>query len=650
VNEEKNLKPIQPEDLFELELLQGGCFSPDGKTVAYTVSFTDKEKDEDMAAIWLQSLETGEKRQLTAGTAYDSNPQWSPDGKQIAFRSTRGDKAQIYLTAVGGGEAMALTSMPQGVGNDLAWSPDGKSIAFNAGPAQPAFNPHLPYRITRAMYRLDGMGYVDNAVNDIYIIPATGGDPTQLTDDACHNFMPFWSPDSQEIAYHVILFPDSYRFFPALRVVNLAGEVREVVESWGFAHTAAWTPDGNRIVFVGNRNEVPFGTQDKLWIVDREGGEPECRTPTCPLDVGGELQPDIPIIGLQPPYVFVTGDGRFAYTRVQDGGAMHTYRIALTGDEFWEPVIAGEWRSAAPAGIDVNHLLFMTVSLTDPTQLHVADLDGGNERQLTRLNTDFLATRKMPMVEHLAFTGEDGTPVEGWFMKPVNGQAPYPTILYIHGGPHQGWGHMFNFDAQMLAGAGYGVLLINYRGTSGYGDEFSTMINGDLGRLEYADLMAGVDYGIEQGLVDESRMGVAGLSNGGYLTCWIVGHTDRFKAAVPENPIINQLSWYGVCDLGPSFPETTAGHPHESPDVFSRVSPITYAHRCTTPTLLIQSEHDWRCPAEQSEQFYTVLKINGCVVEMLRFPYMPHMASIGGPPYIRRAQNEALLDWMQRYV
>jgi dipeptidyl aminopeptidase/acylaminoacyl peptidase len=236
-------------------------------------------------------------------------------------------------------------------------------------------------------------------------------------------------------------------------------------------------------------------------------------------------------------------------------------------------------------------------------------------------------------------------------MLPTSGARPYPMVLYIHGGPHSGFGHIFSFDFQMLAGAGYAVLLVNQRGSTGYGDAFATQIIGDWGNQDYGDLMAGVDHAVSRGLADAERLGVCGLSGGGNLSCWIVGQTERFKAAVPENPVTNWVSFYGVSDIGPWFAVAElGGHPHEIPDVYRRCSPITYAHRCTTPTLLIQGEADYRCPAEQSEQFYAVLKANGCPVEMLRLPASSHGGSIRGRPPLRRAQNEALLEWMNRYL
>ncbi|MCL0059042.1 S9 family peptidase [Dehalococcoidia bacterium] len=649
LGEKKELRRVEPADLFRLKFLQDARLSPDSKTVAYVISHVDAEKEEEYAAIWLLSLEMCEARQLTAGLARDTNPQWSPDGKQIAFLSTRGDKPQIYLIPVDGGEARALTAMKQGVGGGPAWSPDGKQIAFTAGPAREPPDPTKPYRVTRHIYRFDAVGYLDNVVQDIYVIPADGGEPKQLTHDDSQNGMPVWSPDGQEILFTAAMFPDSHRVYPALRIVNLDGEVRDLVKDWGYAISAAWTPDGQRVVFIGSPFGRPIGSQNDLWVIDRQGEEPECRTAGLTFQVGGGLQADMPVYRASPN-ILVSADSQAACVQVQEGGTVQIYRVALNGPESWAPVVMGE-RCCVPLDMNDKHLLFAVSTLDSPLELFIAAKDGSNERQLTRINADLLAEWDLPRVEHLSFSSSDGVQVEGWIMKPCIGEAPYPTILYIHGGPHSGFGHIFSFDSQMLAGAGYAVLFINQRGSTGYGDEFSTKIIGDWGNLDYKDLMAGVDFAIAKGIADPDRLGCCGLSGGGNLTCWIVGQTDRFKAAVPENPVTNWVSMYGVGDVGPWFaPAEMGGLPHEIPEVYRQCSPITYAHRCTTPTLLVQGEHDYRCPAEQAEQFYAVLKASGCIVEMVRLPASPHAGSIHGPPIVRRVQNEVLLDWMNRYI
>jgi len=642
-------RTVKPEDLFRLKFIQDAQLSPDGETVVYSVSNVDAEKEEEHVALWLLSLETGESRQLTAGLARDTNPKWSPDGSRIAFQSSRGEKPQIYLIPVDGGEAKALTSMPQGVGGGPAWSPDGNHIAFTAGPARDPPDPKQPYRVTRHIYRFDAMGYLDNVVQDIYIVPAEGGEPKQLTEDDYQNSMPVWSPDGEELLFITSMFPDSHRIRPSLRAVNLEGEVRELVSEWGTAVSAAWTPDGERVVFVGGPLDRPIGSQNDLWVINRQGGEPECRTADLKYQVGGGLQPDMPVHRVFPN-ILISEDGKSSYVQIQIGGTVHVYRAALSGPESCQPMVTGE-RSCFPLNIVDERLLYAVSTLDNPVDLFVSDADGRNDRRLTQINAEIMEELNLPEVEHLSFPGSDGVNVEGWIMMPNAGEAPYPTILYIHGGPHSAFGHMFSFDFQMLAGAGYAVLFVNQRGSTGYGDEFSTKIIGDWGNLDYKDLMAGVDFAINRGIADPERLGCCGISGGGNLSSWIVGQTDRFKAAVPENPVINWVSFYGVSDIGHWFSlREMGGLPHEIPEVYRRCSPITYAHRCTTPTLLVQGENDYRCPAEQSEQFYAVLKANGCIVEMLRLPNSSHTGSIMGSPIIRRIQNEALLDWMNLYV
>ena len=644
-------RTVEPADLFRIKSLYEARLSPDGTRALYAVSHVDAEEGGEYIALWLLSLETGAARQFTTGLARDFGAAWSPDGSRIAFLSTRAGAPQVYLMPVDGGEARALTALSQGVGGPPVWSPDGRSLAFTAVPASEAVDAKQPYRVDRHLYRFDQFGNVDRVSQDLYVISAEGGEPRRLTADRSHNFCPLWSPDGEEILFSSMFEPDSHAMFVSFKIVNLKAEVRPLVSNAGFGQVANWTPDGKRVVFAGAPIGRPYGSKNDLWVINRDGTGIECRTTGLKLGVNGTLLGDFPVPWFyQDNPLQVSSDGQEAYLHVQEGGTKHVYRFALSGPESWTAVTSGE-RSCAFMDLKDGHVLYAASTLDNPADLYIADVDGGNERRLTSLNEDLLAGWDLPAVEHLLFTSDDGEQVEGWMMKPAVGEPPYPTILYTHGGPYAGFGHLFFFDFQMLAGAGYGVLFINHRGSSGYGDEFSLAITGDWGNLDYKDLMAGVDFAVERGLTDPDRLGVCGLSGGGYLSCWIVGHTDRFKAAVPENPVTNWVSEYGVSDVGPVLgAQCLGGAPHEIPEVYTRCSPITYAHRCKTPTLLIQAENDHRCPPEQSEQFFTVLRVNGCVVEMVRLPNEFHVGSMLGGLPARRAQNEALLDWMNRYV
>ena len=397
------------------------------------------------------------------------------------------------------------------------------------------------------------------------------------------------------------------------------------------------------IMVVASRGDQPMATKDDLWILDRESGETVNRTADLPTGVEVQWFPVFSAANI------LTAESA-ALVNVVERGKRGIYSVALEGAPQWRRLLGGE-RTTALQDANDKTTLFLSGDLENPGELHIAALDGSDERRITRFNDDLLSQIAFPKVEELLYHTEDGAPIQGWLLPPNQGAPPYPTILYIHGGPHGWYGYQYGSDFQMLAGAGYALLFVNPRGSTGYGDDFATALSGHWGVLDHRDLLDGVDHVIEAGLADPDRLGICGLSYGGYLTCYTIGQTNRFKAAVAENPITDLVSRYGTADMGPwgSLSEL-GGKPHEIPEVYRRGSPITYAHQCTTPTLLIQCEEDYRCPAGQAEQFYGHLKANGCIAEMLRIPAMSHVASITGPVRVQKAQNEALLEWMRRYV
>jgi len=646
-------RTIQKEDLFELRFLNGADLSADGERAVYCVNQIDREADKEFSAIHLHDIASGETRQMTGGRARDTQPQWSPDGKLIAFLSDRSGETQLYLLPADGGEARQATRFKRGIGTSFAWSPDGSLIAFSA--VRDADAPDLarePYRLDRTVYRFDGIGYLDDKVQDIYTLNVKDGAVARLTDDRGNNSNPRWAPDGRGILYDANMRAEAIRAMtPDLMVVDLAGNRSTLLAGWASVAKASFTPDGARIVFVGRPDDgKPIGTKSDLYTLDLASGDIACRTGGLDVGVDGRLSLDMPVAGLSEKNLLVSDDGAVAFASVQRGGSVQIYRIALRGAEDCQPVTGGDC-AVFPLVQRRERLLYAKTSLNSPPELFLAELNKGESKQLSALNDEFLAERSLPETERLQWDSIDGVAVEGWYIKPALGEAPYPTVLYIHGGPHAAYGYGFHFDFQMLAGAGYGVLIINHRASTGYGDEFSTAIKGDWGNLDYQDLMSGVDHAIALGLADADRLGVCGTSGGGNLSCWIIGQTDRFKAAIPQNPVTNWRSFYGTSDIGIYFAvEQLGGHPQEIPEVYDRCSPITYAHRCVTPTLLVQSEIDWRCPAEQSEQFYSTLKANGCVVEMLRQPGGYHGASISGEVKLRRAHNDAMLDWFARYL
>ncbi|MFZ0217412.1 MAG: S9 family peptidase [Candidatus Dormiibacterota bacterium] len=634
------------DDLDRLRFVQGADLSPDGTLAVYAQFTTDPDEEKDHTALWIVNVASGETRRLTSGTGKDSAPAFSPDGRQVAFLSDRTGKAQIHVISVDGGEATPVTSLDQGVGGAPVWSPDGRQLAFAAGPQRPPREPSSPYRITRAVYRFDAVGYIDDVKQDLWVVAAEGGKARRLTDDAHMNNNPHWAPDGLGLIYASGFDPAATVPWPQLRHVDLEGNVHDIPHPPGFVVAAAYAPDGRLVVQLGFNAHRPIGSKSELYVSSADLRSFECRTATLEGQVGGGFQGDTPPAPAVPSIQFLP-DGR-ALLQVQVGGSAPLFGIALSGPESFEQ-LTPDGQACLPLAAAAGKFLFTATDFNEPGDLYL--LDGTGTTRLTRLNDGALAAVELPEVREVIARGADGERVEGWFLEPRGGSAPHPTVLYIHGGPHGAFGHAFHADMQRLAGAGYGVLLANHRASTGYGDAFANQVVGDWGNHDYLDLMAAVDRAIELGLADADRLGVCGLSGGGNLTCWIVGQTNRFKAAVPENPVTNFISMFGVQDIGIWFAQAeTGGAPHAVQETYLRMSPITNAHRCTTPTLLVQGESDMRCPPEQSEQFYATLTLAGCPVEMLRLPGVPHAGAINGPLPIRRAQNEALVEWMDRWI
>jgi dipeptidyl aminopeptidase/acylaminoacyl peptidase len=649
-------RPIAPDDLFRFRFPVAADLSPDATRVVFAQTRvvraeTDDEEDVEQSDLYLLELETGEIRRLTFSDSTNSAPAISPDGSAVVFTSSRTEKPQLWLLPLDGGEPRRLTDLPQGVGGGAVWSPDGRSIAFTAGPQDEPRKPEHPYRVTRTVWRFDGVGVLDEAVQDIYVVGVEeGSEPRRLTEDRFLNSTPKWTADGRALVYIASHDPDSHDILSRLRQVDLEGTVVDLTAPEGLVVAHATTADGKIVYCITFEQDKVIGTRPSLFVLDPATGVQTQRGAGVEGHTFGGIQGDNPAVFLGDGQLLLGNDQREAIVPVQAGGEVAILRIALDGEESHR-LVCGGTRTCMPLAVRGQKLLFAAFGFTEPGDLYLADLGSGAEERLTHLNDDLLAELALPTVVPLSFASIDHAPVEGWFLQQPDASTPLPTVLGIHGGPHSAWGAHFNFDHLMFAGAGYGVLLVNHRASTGYGDAFATAIRGDWGNLDYADLMAGVDHAIEEGLADPDRLGVFGISGGGNLTGWVIGHTDRFKAACPENPVFNWFSMYGTSDIGASFGDLElGGAPYEVEDVYRRCSPITYAHRCTTPTLFLQHEHDFRCPAEQTEQFFTILRARGVPAEMLRFPNTPHIGSIMGPIGHRRAQNEALLDWMNRYV
>lgn len=696
-------KQFTPSDILSFRWIRDARLSPDGRHAVYELTRigpedrasadeSDRntgEKLKEYSDLYLVRTNGGIPLRLTASDTTDSGPRWSPDGSQIAFSRTADKISQIFTMPVAGGEPVQRTNLPQGASAPV-WSPDGAWIAFTAGTDFGKEKPDRakdPYLVTRSVWRFDAIGDLDLSVSNIHLLNLENGETRQLTDSRTRDTIAGWLPDSGGLVFLAAMKPESFRTIaPELRIVSATGEEKTLLsERWGIVQDAVVEPSGTSVVIVGRPDDgAPIGTSAKLYRVaidaataaapgsDAERGAASCLTPDTYFDPSGSLEGRVP--AAIPTRLFVSPDGAHVYCNSQTRGTVGIYQVATTGEPSPTLLVGGD-RTCHLLDYQVDQLLVIaddinttpyllaapTAGTAKPARASgAASATGGSETSppvaeeqvLARANAELFSGMAPLEIVQLEFTGSDGVPVDGWFVKPSGvAELPAPTILWIHGGPHGAQGHRFAFDTWLLATHGYGVMFVNHRASTGYGDEFATAIKGDWGNLDYHDLMAGVDTAIEQGLADPKRLGVCGISGGGNLSCWIVGHTDRFKAAIPQNPVTNWVSFYGVSDIGVWFGrEQMGGDPHEIPEVYAKCSPITYAHQCTTPTLLIQNEADWRCPPEQSEQFYTVLRANHCTVQMLRHPASSHGGSVRGPLPVRLSHLRETLSWFDAYV
>ena len=498
-------RPVAPEDLFRFRFVVAADLSPDGSRVVFAqtrIAPGEEEDDEEVEHSDLHLLEvaSGEVRRLTFNDSTNTAPAISPDGSSVAFMSTRTEKPQLWLLPLDGGEARKLTDLAQGVGGGPVWAPDGSKIAFTAGPQEEPRKPERPYRIDRTVWRFDEIGVIDDAVQDVYVLDITDDspEPRRLTDDRYINSQPKWSTDGQSLVYVASHDPESHELMSRLRRVDLEGEVTDLTEPDGLVATHAPLSDGRVVYVLDFELDKVVGSRPSLYVLDPATGTRIRRGADIEGHIEGGIQGDNPGSRLGVGQLLLTDGDRDAVVRVQTGGEIALVKIALDGDES-HTVVADGPRVCTPVAARGRKLLFGAFGFTEPGDLYLADLETGEEQRLTRLNDDVLSELALPTVVPLSFSSIDGAPVEGWFLQPAGSEAALPTLLNIHGGPHAGWGAHFNFDNLMFTGAGYGVLLVNHRASTGYGDAFATAIRGDWGNLDYADLMAGVDYAIEQG-------------------------------------------------------------------------------------------------------------------------------------------------------
>ncbi len=652
---------LTAEDMPHLALIDGVAVNPQGDHVAMIVRTADTVANRYYSHIQIVPVDGSPTRALPVGEYIDHAVSWSPDGAQLAFLSDRTGREQVWLTTPDG-EMRRLTSFPLGVSGQPAWSPDGRRLAIvvteevepGSEPAPIIASDAPPFTVTGLCYRVDGKGYLGARYQHIWVIDVETNTSTRLTDGPYNAFTPVWSPDGQRIAFMSNQMDERLtEFRSAVWVVpSDGGSAIRVSPEDGVALTPAWSPDGTELAYRGLLPGHAFARNHQLLLVSAAGdGAPRSLTDGFAGHVGGSLFSDTLRAGDTAPCLFWTADGDAVRFLAADQGRVLVFAADRGGmvTRLVEGDRACELLSGSANG---ETLAYASGDLMHAPDLYVADAAGRNERCLSRLNP-WLDEQTLSRPRPLAVTNADGGTIDAWLIPPANGAEPVagPLVLDIHGGPHSIFGYAMFFDMQLLAAQGYAVLFANPRATRSYGDDFSTCNIGQWGEGDAPDLLAALDAAVQTGWVDTERVGVIGLSYGGFMTNWLIGHSQRFRAAVSENSISNLVSFYGTSDIGWYFTSAEMGaEPEDDLSRYIRISPLSAADRITTPLLLLNSLEDWRCPVEQAEQIYVALKRRGRTVEMVRFPGESHGMLSSGRPRSRLVRYQHIARWFATYL
>ena len=663
----KKIRPIGADDLYRFKLISEPQISPTGDLAVYVVHEVDRRTEKKYAHLWAADLPNGRPRQITHGKHSDLNPRFSPDGKTVAFLSNREDEKQpqIYLLPIDGGEARRLTDLKGEIAS-FSWSPDGRRLLlqFRAKDKEEIEREKDEVKkklgvvcreIDRVFYKEDGYGYLPKERWHLWIVDVKSGKAKQLTEgDKYDEWDPAWSPDGDRIAFcsnrteDPDLDPDAIDIY---LIPASGGKMKRIETPVGPKGSPSFSPDGRLIAYYGHEGKGMGWKNTRLWVVPAGGGgKARCITEKHDFNVSSWTINDMGSLPqVEPTWA---SDGSAIYFQVAHHGSTVLKRATLSGevsDVIAKPGVVGRFGFDR----DQERLVYFFADMRDPGQVILCEMESGKERVLTRANRALLSKIDLGNVEEVWFKGAAGNDLQGWIITPpgFDPGKKYPSILEIHGGPRVQYGNFFMHEFYYLAAQGYVVYFCNPRGGQGYGEEHSKAIVNDWGGADYADLMAWADHVSDLPYIDPSRMGVTGGSYGGYMTNWIIGHTDRFAAAVTQRSVSNLISMYGSSDFNWAFQEEFGGiPPWEDPENYLRQSPISYIGNAKTPTLVIHSENDLRCAIEQGEQVFVALKRLGVPTKMIRFPDEPHGLSRNGRTDRRIARLEHIARWFDLYV
>jgi dipeptidyl aminopeptidase/acylaminoacyl peptidase len=702
-------RPITEKDLFQFNWVGDPQISPDGSRVAFVKVSVNDKKDGYDTSIWSVSIRGDEQPVRIGSGNHDSSPRWSPDGKWLAFIRTpdappppagaglggpsRPAGPQLYMLPTNGGESWKVTDLPRGVGGPV-WSPDSKMIAFSSttspedlakqkgkkdSPDQkPGENkeqasetkPEPEHEsdvkvITHSVYRINGGGYLDpKHPAHIWVIPAPRSSedsvkPKQLTSGPFSEGGILWTKDNSKIYFSTTRVQDPSYDLPHTDIYSVAasgGEPQKVLSINLGISEASLSPDGKRLAFCASANEpVQSYTEPDLWVVDlAAGAQPRNLTTNYDFDVCSGVGGDqgTPRAG-GGDQVLWTPDGNSLIVITAREGKANLLQFDVASGKPTEITKGNQAVEHFRATNDGSKFVVLISTPTNIGDLFVVDRSGKQLAQITRINDKLFSQLNISPPEEIWYNSFDGKRIQAWVQKPpdFDSSKKYPLILDIHGGPHTAYGFVFDHEFQWMAAKGYVVLYPNPRGSTSYGQEFGNIIQYNYPGDDFRDLMSGVDEVIKRGYIDTTKLGVTGGSGGGLLTNWVIGHTDRFAAAVAQRDIASWAAWWYSADFTLFQPSWFKGAPFQDPEDFVKRSPITYIQNVKTPLMLILGEADYRTPPEAGgEEMFRALKFLKKPVVMVRFPGESHELSRSGQPWHRIERLQHIVGWFDKYL
>ncbi len=655
---------VTVDDLLALHIAGDPQLSPDGSLIAFTVHQCNAETNITSSATWLVESKAGKTqapRQLTSaepGKHHDVAPRWSPDGQFLAFLSDRSGSMQLYLLPLQGGEARQVSDLSQGI-TEYSWRPDSTALLAHSA-WKPADDQNVPDTSTTSLVytrldeQFDGLGYKHGRHQQLWLISLDDGTTTRLTSEPVDLVQSCWSPDGDEIAFCANRRPDpDLSTSMALWVLTLAtGQMRRLTPEEGAAQMPAWSPDGQTIAYYYSADQT--GTSNTSpWVINAHGNSAprpaasSTRDFTCLRFVVDELH----TILLGRPLWFP--DSQSLLITVQERGQVHLYRVDIEHDQVVQLTSGNGCYIAPQLSQDGQTIAMVRTDWFTPGDIWSMDSNGENRRKLTGVNDGLLRSRQLVRPKRITWQSFDGLEIEGWlYLPPVVEGAKAPLILEIHGGPSLAWGDSYVHEFQVLAGKGYAVLAANPRGSTGYGEAFCQKSLHDWGGNDFRDLMAGIDHVITTEPVDGTRLGIGGLSYGGYMTNWAITQTNRFKAAVSRNGISYLPGVRLLSDESLSFDYVMDEAGSDNAALQQNRSALTFADRITTPLLLLHADNDLRCPFSESLQLFVTLRKRKHMVELVRYPGVSHLIDWPefGTPGQRTDRLRRTAAWFERFV